>query len=166
MIQDLSQMPDETMEPGGFLDQLGPLRDTRTLVLGEAAASMLPALAGRGCLSAACLPADIEPMPAQADLVILPLVRTAAAATAMIAQARRALAPGGRIALRLIDRRFGRLTVVAGLLLRRQGFLAAGLRAVPPEILLTAWLLPARDIPAGMRAIAPRPVVQMTHAFR
>ena len=158
-------MIDDTASPGDLLAQLGPLQDARALVLGDACNAILPALAGSGCRSAAILPEGIEPMPAQADLVILPLVRSAAAATALITQARRALAPGGRLVLRLIDRRFGRLTVVAGLLLRRQGFLAAGLRAVPPELLLTAWLLPPRDMPAGMRAIAPHPVIQM-HALK
>ena len=158
--------PDDTADPRALLDQIGPLNNARALVLGDSAYAMLPGLAERGCRSAAQMSASIEPMPAQADLVLLPLVRSATAASAMIALARRALVPGGRIVLRLIDRRFGRLTVVAGLLLRRQGFLAAGLRAVPPEILLTAWLLPSRDVPVGIRAIAPHPVVQMTHAFR
>lgn len=126
-----------------LLDQLGDLAGTRALLLGEPAEGGVDTLIVHGCHSAAEVPPGSEPEEKAADLVVLPLVRSAASAAALICQARRALIPGGRIALRLMDRRFGRLLVACSVLLRRQGFANAGLRAVPPEILITAQLQPA-----------------------
>jgi hypothetical protein len=104
-----------------LLDAVGPLAGARVLVIGQDALETMCALIRRGCAAATEMRIGdrLAPEPESADAVLVPYLSGAAEAGDAIARASRALAMGGRIALRDVSCEL-RQTVAT--LLRMHGF--------------------------------------------
>jgi hypothetical protein len=104
-----------------LLDCAGPLEDARVLVIGEVTLGVMCALIRQGCGAAVEMKLHECAHPEPADVVLAPHVTTADQAVRLVAQARRALPPGGRVVLHDAS---GRLAPTLSAALRQNGFSA------------------------------------------
>lgn len=121
--------------PHPLLDAAEPITDARALVIGPASLEALCGLIGRGCAGATELSLSGR-MPAErAEIVLVPQVDSLNEASQIIALARRALLPCGRIVMHDHD---GALSPAIARLLRASGFSAVRSRADARGTIITA----------------------------
>ncbi len=123
---------------GVLLDCLGDLSDTHAVVLGDHALELLCALIRRGCAAATAIRAGEKMEADSASLIVVPQGVTLETIEPMLRQAKRALMPNGRIALRVDSDHSGWVSFSAARILRAHGFCAIRVRALADQTLLTA----------------------------
>ena len=122
----------------GLLDDIDPISRTRILVVGEDTLEVLCALIRRGCAEAAELCRDDRAEAHSADLVLVPHVANLDGMRRAVAQARRALVPGGRVRLRIVADPSGQVRLGAARVLREASFAAIRSRVLPEGTLVSA----------------------------
>lgn len=123
-----------------FVRDLGDVADTHALVIGERTLELVCLLIRRGCAAAGTLCWHEKAEPGTADLVVVSLQSRLQSMDGVARQARRALLPGGRIVLRVLDKRpKAAVGVIAGTL-RQHGFGPARLTATADGMRIEAEL--------------------------
>jgi hypothetical protein len=123
-----------------LLDCAGAVGGEHAVILGCVSAEIMCGLLRRGAAAVTQLRRGERPEGQAADLVIVPEAGSAEAAAIAVGHARRALAPCGRVVLRIGADATGQLTLGVTRLLRLQGFSAIRQRRDGPGVLVSAEL--------------------------
>ena len=124
-----------------LLDLADPAQDAAVLLIGPDTVGLLCELLRRGFLSASTVRWADRPQAGTAEVaLVVPCIDDAAVAAVAVAQARRALAPSGRVALRLAPDPSGALLQATQRTLLLHGFSAIQLRRHGGQTLLRADL--------------------------
>lgn len=134
------QDPGCAVRDAELLYMADPVQDSRVVLIGPDTIGLLCELIRRGCLSAATVRLADRPEAGTADVALVPCVVSVECANAAVAQARRALAPLGRLALRLAPDPSGTLVQATHRAMLLHGFSAIRLRASAGRMLLSADL--------------------------
>ena len=136
----LSLSQHESAAESALIALADPGPDSRILLLGSHTLEMQCALLRRGCGCVVALRLGTCPRTDEADLVLLPTIDSQGDLAQAIAQARRALAPLGTLALHLDDVATSTLARQARRLLPLHGFEAIRMRPVATGTICRAEL--------------------------
>ncbi len=121
-----------------MLDCIGDVSNVHALVLGEHGLELMCALIRRGCATVAVLRLNQKAEPGTADLVVVPRTASPEVVEQALRQAQRAMAPNGRIVLRIDNKRASSVATSVTRLLHELGFRSIRVRSLPRQTLLSA----------------------------